>query len=278
MSTKDHLESQFKRAGIPIQVTERAFVRNLQGGARITQIDVGINGNDEWIRCFPGDDSQITVMNVDKGHQQVVLSVREPERTFKEKQSLPWGERDPETGKRYTWVERTTPANERRLLVGMDERHLFISQMEEGKSPTTVKEAHNSLAPVGIPGTKKRRKKQNIKRQGEWFMVPATQEEIQEINQAIKDGKLEKKVALGSGGDGRLPGRGKPHVAKERVRLGVTGTVTRSRWSWQQNTQWAASYVRGWVRHADHKTIKLQDWHRVESNNEDRSSTATWYD
>jgi hypothetical protein len=279
VDTKEHLEKFFSKAGIPVKVTDRGFVRGLRGAANVTQIDIDTSGKQETVRCFPGEDSEIRVLNVDRDHQQVVLSVLEPERTFTERQSLPWGKRDPETGKRYSIVERVTPKEERRLLIGMDERHLFVAQMGDGNKPTTVKKAHRALAPAGVPGTRRKRKKEKIIRQGEWFFVPVTETERDAIEQAIKDGKLEKKVALGSDGGGRQRGAGKPHTVQERIRLGVNGTTTRvSRFLTRVRTTWRGSYVRGWVRHADHKTVKLRDWHRVNSNTEDRSSTATWVD
>ena len=282
MNTKDHLEKQFSRAGIPIKVSDTGFVRGLRGASDVTQIDIEVRGQFEQVRCFPGTNSEVKVMNVDKAHQQVVLSVLEPERTFTERQSVPWGKRDPETGKRYSWVERTTPKEERRLLIGMDERHLFISQMPDDQKPSSVRQAHENLAPAGIPGTKKRRKKEKIIRQGEFFFVPCTQEEIKLIKDRIKLTGTEKKAALGSDGQGRGV-RGKPHRVKERIRInikseddfrdvrGVRRLLSRTTFGW-------TSFVRGWVRHADHKTVKLRDWHRVSSNTENRSSTATWVD
>ncbi len=37
-------------------------------------------------------------------------------------------------------------------------------------------------------------------------------------------------------------------------------------------------YVRGWVRHPDHKTIILHDWHRVVVNREVRGRNVTFLD
>lgn len=279
MDTKAHLEKQFAAAGIPIKVFDRSFIRNLRGGAQVTQIDVDTRGG-ERIRCFPSEGSEITVMSVDKAHQQVVLSVTEPERTFTERQNL--FEPDPETGKYYKWVERVTPSEERRLLVGMDERHLFISQMRSDHKPSSVKQAHERLAPAGVPGSEKRRKKAKIIRQGEWFFVPATPEEKEQIAAIVKLRGIESNTALGSDGSGRRSG-GKPHTAKERVRVGgSTENETRTlrgRTRVFRSTRFGwVEFVRGTIKHADHKTVKLQDWHKVLSNTENRSAGTVWFD
>jgi hypothetical protein len=37
-------------------------------------------------------------------------------------------------------------------------------------------------------------------------------------------------------------------------------------------------FARGRLRHPDHRALKLQEWHRVLMNTEDRSVGATWVD
>jgi hypothetical protein len=262
MDIKTHLKSQFTKAGIPIKLTESGFVRGLRDAQNVSQIDIDRTRRGEQILCYVGEGSEMRVLNVDRKLNQVVLSVVEPERRFREKRSLPWGQRDPDTGKRYRWEERVTPRDERRLLIGMDERHLFVAQIDGGerRKATTVRDAHTQLAPAGIPGTDRERKKKGIKRQGEWFFLPTTAQERQEIASAIKVIGVQKKVPVGPSG------RGRSHVIDERVVVLRPDGSTRP------------VFARGRLRHPDHRTLKLQEWHRVLMNTEDRSVEATWVD
>ena len=42
-------------------------------------------------------------------------------------------------------------------------------------------------------------------------------------------------------------------------------------WNWSHRTRDAAVYVRGKVRHKDHKTVVLRGWHKVEMNTENEA-------
>jgi hypothetical protein len=48
----------------------------------------------------------------------------------------------------------------------------------------------------------------------------------------------------------------------------LTGNPRAKAWGWQSMLRNAGVYVRGRVRHADHKTIVLHGWHRVLMNTE----------
>ncbi len=50
------------------------------------------------------------------------------------------------------------------------------------------------------------------------------------------------------------------------------------KWNWSRMTRNPELYVRGWVRHPDHKTIILHDWHRVVVNREVRGRNVTFLD
>ena len=45
----------------------------------------------------------------------------------------------------------------------------------------------------------------------------------------------------------------------------------RKRWNWRVMRRNPTVYVRGRIRHRDHKTVELDVWHRVLSNTEDQS-------
>ena len=112
----------------------------------------------------------------------------------------------------YDWKTRETkketirvPEGKRRFLVGMDECHLFIAQMDDKAGATSIKQAHEALRPSEVPSGRQF-KKQKVKRTGEWFLLPATAAEIVEINEEIKNLGSRKKVGIG-GTLGRMRGR-----------------------------------------------------------------------
>ena len=60
-------------------------------------------------------------------------------------------------------------------------------------------------------------------------------------------------------------------VAEERYRAILSGNQKASGWGWQMMRRNPGVYVRGSIRHADHKTITLHGWHRVLMNTEGQS-------
>jgi hypothetical protein len=108
---------------------------------------------------------------------------------------------------------------------------------------STVREAQESLraGSIGANGSSE------VHRQGEWFFVEATSEELGAI-----DGNLfliERKAPVGDGG-------GRPHVVDEAVSIPGGG----------------GRFVRGSVRHPDHYTLRLRAWCRLHLNGEVRAS------
>lgn len=124
----------------------------------------------------------------------------------------------------------------RHLLVGQDERQLFMCALP--RACTSVKEAHAALRPR-MP------KNDKTIRQGEWFFVPATEWDKAQVERALRGNHtvVRKSAAINH----FIPRAGKPHVVDEIVPFG-------------------ALYARGAVRHPDHKTIWLRDWHRIVKN------------
>jgi len=49
-------------------------------------------------------------------------------------------------------------------------------------------------------------------------------------------------------------------------------------WNWNRMTRDPVLYVRGRIRHPDHKTLILRDWHRVAVNGEIRGSNVVFLD
>lgn len=180
-----------------------------------------------------------------------------------------------------------------KFLCGHDERHWFVAGVPAGRGAADVRGAMESLKPKGVLWLQDR---MNVKfekrikrrtaayiRQGEWFFVRPR------INGSISTRGLiitrNEPLSRGTGS--------KPHVAQfacryggevvhvsKRYPRGLTGSeyeklirhnphLKRERW-------WTARrnpnvFVRGTIRHSDHATIALDDWHQVLMNEEGKS-------
>jgi hypothetical protein len=241
-----HLIRSFSEAGLRLVLPERPMV---PADEDIFQMDIRRERDGERFRLWPGHVANtVRVTNADRGRRQLVLLVQEPSRRFEE--SLPKrAERPPfrilkETASRWI-VERWTQSASRRYLCGLDERHCFIAQFRNG---TTVKDAHRELKPDAVRDAE-RSHHGRLLRQGEWFFVPLQDVERRVLAAELREMpySLRRRESLG--------GNGRPHVADEVVRS--AGRV----------------YARGAVRHPDHKTLVLADWHRVHRNAEVRQTT-----
>jgi hypothetical protein len=180
-----------------------------------------------------------------------------------------------------------------KFLMGHDERHWFMAQVPG--NVTTVKQAKDALKPTEVQQQQKRKKVKRSKRnkrknaayvrQGEWFFMPD------------EDYFPDKKVIVSRNEPLVRGGGGKPHIAEECCRVGGTTVMVNRTFApngitmgaynkmrsdrhddpaflrsgaWSAMTRDATVYVRGTVRHPDHKTIKLRGWHRVVPNTEQR--------
>jgi len=192
-----------------------------------------------------------------------------------------------------------------RFLVGHDEKDWFVAAVPERTPAKTVFEAKQALKPEAVLQAErglKRNKKEKRKnaayvRQGDWFFVPQPgfrpDPDVVLNNEPI--GRMARNQLIGN-----------PHMCQFLVRIGGTRVwqlqlpwTTRTVWekrlanvremndsgrerfmaqfpdARQMNwTSWIRDpevYVRGTVRHRDHRTIKLQGWHRVHPNTEPRA-------
>lgn len=188
-----------------------------------------------------------------------------------------------------------------KFLCGHDERHWFVAAVPERAAATTVRAAKIALQPEqvqeALKGVKrsKRGKRRNAAfvRQGEWFFLPAP-----EFDPTYEKGVVFEKNAPIS------RGRGNPHMVEEICRWGgVTeyeislvlkdgksgpremisaaewGKLSRDdrrRSRARMRTRDATVYARGTVRHPDHATIKLDGWHRVVMNTEQKARAMQW--
>ena len=177
-----------------------------------------------------------------------------------------------------------------KFLCGHDERHWFVAAVPEREAASSVSTAMEGLKPQAVrllqerlkvkPKKRNRRRNEAFVRQGEWFFVPLP--DRVRVNEKL----ILRNEPLRRGG-------GKPHMVEELVRDGgetvyvspqhPNGLTPRqyevliSRKPKLRNLNWITQrrnpqvFVRGKVRHADHKTIVLQDWHQVLMNTETQS-------
>jgi hypothetical protein len=176
-----------------------------------------------------------------------------------------------------------------KYLCGHDERDWFAAAVPNAGGVSNVREAMEALKPSEVREAQlaKRVKRQHLNRrrnagfvrQGEWFFVPVT--------------GLVVKPLLVIHNEPLIRGRGKPHVAESVYRTGGQMVFVSSEYPRglsekryrrlliddpsKAHLRWSVvrlnpeAYVRGAVRHPDHKTIRLDEWHRVFTNTENRA-------
>lgn len=250
----ESLKKKFKEAELHLQIASKAIIERTN--ADIVQIDIPrtIRGNSrkEWFRIWPGaEGNRIEVVNVDKRIKQLVLMVHEPRREFFVEQ------RDWRTRKTKK-IKQTTTDQKRHFLCGVDERQLFIADLPRGC--TTVADAHSSLKTATVTFAEGKAPGKTV-RQGEWFFVHPTKEEKEAITAVTtkKRSAIMRKTAIGRGGN--------PHVAEELLRMPSDDVGLKLRHGYPAQSR-DAIYVRGGIRHVDHKTVKFKTWRRVIRNNE----------
>lgn len=256
MHMRNLLIQRFAEAGIPLMwaQTIQQFDRRLRIGRDTPpfMMDVRLRATkhraQEHIIIHYGNGTAVNVLDVDTQKQQVVLRVHEP------KAKVEWDYWDANLRKRFKQGE-VIQESKRSILVGMDERHLFVCPLERNAS--SVREAHHYLQPAAVRSTSDKQRKRS-QRQGEWFFLPVTDAEVLlAINEMVWLTGPQRRVPVD------LAAGARPHVVDERVALGD------------------ATYVRGCVRHPDHHVLKLSGWHRVHINTEDRDARIegmSWVD
>lgn len=255
------LDNKFARIGARLKVSETTPRRRRITAGGLVMLDVQEDRKGEYfdIARLPGTDAEVEVLDVQPSDRHLLLMVREGNEKHK-------------------------------FLCGHDERHWFVAAIPEKAPVGTVRQAKEALKPTPVhaaqatnrlrANARNRRKNSAYVRQGEWFFIPAPG--------LIVDEKLVLKSEPISRGNG-----GKPHWADFCYRTGgetvyvcsrhpngVTEKqyhqiISRSReaktWGWQTMQRNPGVFVRGRIRHADHKTIVLHDWHRVLMNTETES-------
>lgn len=179
-----------------------------------------------------------------------------------------------------------------RFLCGHDEREWFVAAVPGGAS--SVVQAKEALKPRVIRARqaqlkvpfrdRNRRKNAAFRRQGEWFFVPVTAGSGDRINEKfiLRDEPLRR-------------GSGKAHIVEQLYRISgelvyvcerhpnglsepayrrlIRNDPSASKWGWRSLRRNPRVYARGRIRHPDHATITLPEWHRVVLNTETETET-----
>jgi len=253
------LNTKFERIGARLKILHRQGRRVRTQG--VLSLDIGTDRLGEYFEISPQVDAipSIEVLDLQPANRHLLLLVREDKAKNK-------------------------------YLCGHDERHWFVAGIPEKASVGTVRQAMEALQPKEVQlavaqnslsgRVRNRRKNEAFVRQGEWFFLP--------VPNLILDEKLilrDEPLRRGNGG--------KPHWVDYCYRTGGESVYVCSRypngateaqyrqilarnslaknWGWQPMRRNPGVFVRGRVRHSDHATVTLHEWHRVLMNTESES-------
>ncbi len=188
----------------------------------------------------------------------------------------------------HTHNTRARDGAKSKFLCGHDERHWFIAAVPEVQGVRDVPTAMDALKPqevwdaIAEHGVNRRvvnhRNTGAFVRQGEWFFIPFP--------------RLNTRGLTVLHHEPITRGRGKPHWCQYLARQGGENVMVspltpqgvtkaefermdrkiRDQFVWRRMQRDATVFARGYVRHPDHATIRLRDWHRVVMNTESRAS------
>jgi hypothetical protein len=173
-----------------------------------------------------------------------------------------------------------------KYLCGHDERDWFAAAVPGSGGVANVRGAFEALKPVEVrqalvaKGVRRqhqnRRRNAAFVRQGEWFFIPEPDFVADPLmvlhNEPLSRGRGKAhwvEFLCRSGGRTVYVSREYPRGLSEadyRTLLSQHPEKRRMRWAVMRAD--AAAYARGRVRHPDHKTIRLDVWHRVLMNTE----------
>lgn len=266
----DKVTKHFEKMGARAKVSTPALPRwrnrrfDEEAFQKIVRLDIGEDNKGPFFDIVAGRNADVSILDVQADRRHLLLMAEVP------------GERPHD------------PSIKSKFLCGHDERDWFVAAVPESSSASTVDTAFEALKPAAVRDaeqkTKVKKKNRNRRRneawlrQGEWFFIPKPDLEFDEMVILYKE-PLRR-------------GRGKPHMVAELVRSGGTTVyVSRSfpngitqaaynrltpkerndKGPFQTMSRDPKVYVRGSVRHADHKTIHLPCWHEVQMNTETSS-------
>jgi hypothetical protein len=260
------IEDQFVKMGARAKIaldTKRADTRAWNGriirSAQPQPIRVNVlrDGKGEYFEIMHRRDTDLQVVEVRKADRHLLLLAR-----------------DADNGKS-------------KFLCGHDERAWFVAAIPESATVRNVQDAKDALKPAAVWDAigahrlpmhqRDRRWTKAFVRQGEWFFIPRP------------DVRLEGKPVLRNEPISR--GGGKPHICQFLCRFGGEQVYVCSmhpngltaaeyqrldsaelaRHRWRVMTRDARVFVKGAIRHSDHQTIRLSNWHEVVMNTETKA-------
>jgi len=235
--TRINLLACFKEVGLPVStsISRNTFLTNVP----IVRLSVNERPAEHFMVDVGDEKNRVEVLNTDKDFKQLILLVKEPKREY----TVPRADRDGNIKQ----IKEYTDPTERRYLMGLDEKHLFISGLPK-ENINTVAEAHQALKHKAVVEAEGEGKE--IKRQGEYFFIPLSEKEEEEFLAKVdRDKKIKCKKD-------RLSRRGqRPHFVKRLIRMRRGRKV----------------YAQGIVSHEQHNPLILSNWHMVYRNRETES-------
>jgi len=235
--TRINLLACFKEVGLPVStsISRNTFLTNVP----IVKLSVNERPAEHFMVDVGDEKNRVEVLNTDKDFKQLILLVKEPKREY----TVPRADRDGNIKQ----IKEYTDPTERRYLMGLDEKHLFISGLPK-EDINTVAEAHQALKHTAVVEAEEEGKE--VKRQGEYFFIPLSEKEEEEFLAKVdRDKKIKCKKD-------RLSRRGqRPHFVKRLIRMRRGRKV----------------YAQGIVSHEQHNPLILSNWHMVYRNRETES-------
>ena len=260
------IKESFRAMGARVKITEiqdhdRANWPRLWREGSPVVIDIRDDGGGEFFKLARRRNVELEVLDVDPRDRHLLLVAHVPD-----------------AGRQ---AGSTTAAG---FLCGRDERHWFVAAIPESANASDVQSAKDALKPAevwaalrehNVPSDhRNQRRNAAFIRQGEWFFIPRPRL------------KVAKAVILRNEPIRR--GAGKPHSCQFLFRIGGEQVMVceaypdglgrqaywqlpameRDRHRWREMVRDAHVYVKGNIRHPDHKTVWLSGWHEVIANTE----------
>ncbi len=257
-----NLLTKFARIGARVKFRDGLSHRR-RAASGVISLDVQEDRDGEFFVVVksPAGDPEVTVLDVEAADRHLLLLVREG-------------------------------GDKRKFLCGHDERHWFVAAIPESAPVGTVQQAKEALKPADVLAAqvreglraeaRNRRKNAAYRRQGEWFFLPVKDMQVNERlvlrHEPLSRGNGSKPhwvdFCYRTGGESVYVCRRHPGgVTENEYRRILTANPRASSWGWQSMRRNMGVYVRGRVRHADHRTIVLHGWHRVLMNTENQAQS-----
>jgi hypothetical protein len=252
------IHSKFQRMGARVKVNAAAS-RGRRPASRLdgapVRVDIRADDDGEFFDLRFRDDVSVEVVDVRPADRHLLLLARVPGEDAKSK-----------------------------FLCGHDERHWFVAAVPESAHARNVQDAKDALKPAEVwremeqaavrSDRRDRRRTAAFVRQGEWFFLPRPwlrpDDRVVLRNEAIRRGGGKPHVCqflYRTGGELVYVSRENPNGLTAAQYAGLPADV-RDRQTWRQMARNATAYVKGSVRHPDHKTVWLGHWHQVVMNSE----------